>query len=203
MDDLTIKTIEAIISFFDANKKGHIGSSGYRKTSSLDVVFKAVKELMAQNIIRNKETIFLDLGCGDGRVCMLMSYICKWSIGIELEDFIYDEYKEARNQIENILRSQKLLPIPENIFVVNGDSLSMETYKVIKQKINVELENVDLFYTYITLHDAFANMLKERARKGSYYMVYGFSGILPQYDGFELINPDIANEKLIALYRKK
>ncbi len=203
MDELTVKTIEAIITFFDANQKGHIGNSGYRKTSSLSVLFRAVKKLMAQNIIQYKKTVFLDLGCGDGRVCMLMSYICKQSIGIELEDFIYDEYREVRNQVENILKLNRLLPFPDNMLVINGDSLSAETHKFIKQKVDIELKDVDIFYTYITLHDAFASMLKEKARKGSYYMVYGFSGVLPRYDSFELVDPDVANEKLIALYRKR
>ncbi|HYR02842.1 MAG TPA: hypothetical protein VES58_05815, partial [Syntrophobacteria bacterium] len=62
--------------------------------------------------------------------------------------------------------------------------------------------DMDLFYTYITLHDLFADKISREAKKGALYMIYGFSLILPRYDGLELLVPDLGGQGIVALYGK-
>ena len=203
MKDLRLKTAKTIASYFDKRKKGHVGNSGYRKTSDLGILFDVVNELVSRRIVVPDSTIFLDLGCGDGRVCMLMSYFCRWAIGIEVEEFIYDEYLYSKKQIEHFLRQNNLLPLPSGLCVLLGDSLSESIHRTIEEKTGITIRDVDIFYTYITLHDVYAEMLRDKAKIGSYYMVYGFSGIIPSYDGFSLLDPDVSGKKTVALYCKK
>jgi hypothetical protein len=131
-----------------------------------------------------------------------MSYLTRVSIGVEIEDFIYEEYEMRRREVEELIAREHLHPIPDNVFIILGNSLSGETHSEIVNRTGVTLRDVDIFYTYITLHDAFAELIASRARSGAYYMVYGFNSVLPRYEGFTLINPDLGNQGLIALYRK-
>lgn len=202
MDRLTYETLERLAEFFDSRKVGHIGNSGYRKTSDMAVLLKVVSCLINGGIIDPGRTIFLDLGSGDGRVNIFMAYLCRWSLGFEIEDFIYDEYLELRDQVSSLLRAERLMALPDNLRVWCGNSLDEKSHRKMEKETGVTLSDVDIFYTYITLHDLFADFLRETARRGSYYMVYGFSGILPRYEGFELIDPDVAGQKIVALYRK-
>lgn len=196
------KTLKTVADFFDRFKIGYTGHSGYRKTTDLYVLLAACRELLERNLIDAHRTVFLDLGCGDGRVNLFMSYLCRLSIGVELEDFIYEEYAVRRRELEDLIASEGLIPIPDNVSVILGNSLKEDTHNEILNKTGVTLRDVDIFYTYITLHDAFAELIAEKARPGAFYMVYGFNSVLPRYDGFTLLEPDLGNQGLIALYRK-
>jgi len=194
------ETVSVLARYFDGMKCGHVGSDGYRKTSDMRVLLDVVRDLLNCGVIDPDKTVFLDLGSGDGRVCMLMSYFCKWSIGVELEDFIYEEYFQRRREVD-LLLSQGLLPLGNNLCILNGDALNDDTHRQVESITGISLRDVDIFYTYITLHDVYADMLQKKANPGSFYMVYGFSAILPRYDGFTLLNPDVGGHRLVALYR--
>ena len=56
--------------------------------------------------------------------------------------------------------------------------------------------------TYITLHDLFAAKIAEKAKPKALYLVYGFSKILPRYQGLELFIPDVAAQGIVTLYGK-
>ena len=60
----------------------------------------------------------------------------------------------------------------------------------------------DLFYTYLIMHQEFAALLKEKARKGAVFMVYGLQKILPHYDGFRHLDGLSPMEGILALYQK-
>ncbi|MCX7823345.1 MAG: hypothetical protein N2260_07890 [Syntrophobacterales bacterium] len=197
------KTLLAISEFFDNLKVGYTGHSGYRKTTDLYVLAEACKELIERDLINPNRTVFLDLGAGDGRVNLFMSYLVRYSIGIELEEFIFEEYFIRRNELEKYLIDKNLIPLPENIFILNGNSLSPQTHEELFRKTALTLKEVDIFYTYITLHDAFADLIYKEGKEGALYMVYGFNSVLPRYEGFRLIEANLGLKGLIALYRKE
>lgn len=53
----------------------------------------------------------------------------------------------------------------------------------LKKSLSKVAEFYDLFYTYLVMHEEFAEMLAERAKRGSIFMVYGLNRILPRYPG--------------------
>jgi hypothetical protein len=154
-------------------------------------------------IIRPQSTVFTDLGCGDGRVNLLMSYFVRLSIGLEIDSEILSEYGPRKNELISLLRSEGAVLPPENIFLIQGNSLDDRSFDEIRSRTGVDFGDVDLFYTYITLHDLFAEKIAERGRPGVHYLVYGFSRVLPAYESLELVNPDVGAQAIAALFRKK
>ena len=63
------------------------------------------------------------MGCADGRVNVLLSYLVKISIGIELDEWTLDEYMPLKTMLEKKLGKDHLSPPPENIFLFHGDSM--------------------------------------------------------------------------------
>jgi hypothetical protein len=86
--------------------------------------------------------------------------------------------------------------------VVQGNSLESAVHRRIKESTSVRFKDIDLFYTYITLHDLFAEKIANEAKEGAIYMVYGFSKILPHYPGMKTLVPDVASQGIVALYGK-
>jgi hypothetical protein len=196
------QTLSLIAGFYDACKVGYKGTEGYRKSTDLQKFIRCSCELEAQGVIDRQKTSFLDLGCADGRVNVLMSYFVKHSIGIEIDSTILDEYGLLKDALTARIKEADLTAPPENIHLFNGSSLEEQTYRQVKEKTGVGFDEIDIFYTYITLHDLFGEKIGAEAKKGAYYLVYGFSKILPRYDGLELLIPDVASQGIAALYRK-
>ncbi len=197
------KTMKLTADYFDGRKVGCFGNTGYRKTTDLSKLCACMDDLAASGIINSESTVFADLGCGDGRVNLLMSYFVRVSIGIEIDSEILSEYGPGKNELISILKREGSILPPENIFLFNGSSLDDKTFDEIRSRTGVDFGDVDLFYTYITLHDVFAEKIAERGRPGAFYMVYGFSRVLPSYESFELVNPDVGSRAIAALFRKK
>ena len=189
--------------YFDGRKVGCFGNAGYRKTTDLSKFCACIEDLAGSGIIRPHSTVFADLGCGDGRVNLLMSYFVRLSIGVEIESEILSEYGPRKNELFSILESEGAVLPPENIFLFQGSSLDDKIFDEIRSRTGVDFGDVDLFYTYITLHDVFAEKIAERGRPGAYYLVYGFSRVLPTYESFELVNRDVGAQAIAALFRKK
>ncbi len=196
------RTMKLATDYFDGRKVGCFGNTGYRKTTDLSKFHACVEDLANSGIIRPRSCVFADLGCGDGRVNLLMSYFVRLSIGIEIDSEILSEYRPRKNELISILKSEGAVLPPENIFLVQGNSLDNRTFDEIRSRTGVDFGDVDLFYTYITLHDVFAEKIAERGRPGAYYLVYGFSRVLPGYESFELVNPDVGAQAIAALFRK-
>jgi hypothetical protein len=131
-----------------------------------------------------------------------MSYFVKRSVGIEIDPEILAEYGQRKRELTLRLQHKDLLQPPDNISLFQGNSLEAATYQQIESTINVRFEEIDLFYTYITLHDLFGAKIAEEAKPKSLYLVYGFSKILPRYQGLEILIPDVASQGIMALYGK-
>ncbi|HEC31364.1 MAG: hypothetical protein DRG59_04800 [Deltaproteobacteria bacterium] len=202
IDSQLEKTLHAISEFFDRYKVGYEGNKGYRKTTDLFKFRHAVIDLMEEGYLDREKTIFWDLGCGDGRVNVFISYLVKYSIGTEIEPLIFEEYEVRKKELENTLKRHLLQLPPDNIYLFQGDSLSEAIERQVFKHTGCSFCDVDLFYTYITLHDVFAEKIIRDAKKGAKYLVYGFSKILPSYHGMKLVNPNVGIQNIMALYEK-
>ena len=196
------QTLDCIARYYNGCKVGDVGNKGYRKSADLDKLSKCVDEMVALDLIHPQQTVFLDLGCGDGRVNVLMSYFVKRSLGIELDQEILHELKPRKAELDQILRNENLIQVPKTMDLFIGDSLKHSTYKWIETNTGVRFEHIDLFYTYITLHDLFAAKIARAAKNSALYLVYGFNKVLPRYEGLDLLIPDLASQGIVALYRK-
>jgi len=196
------RTVDLVARYYDSCKVGYVGHEGYRKSTDLVKFARCTDELVALGYIEPQHTTFLDLGCADGRVNVLMSYFVKRSVGIEIDPEILAEFSPRKGELTHRIRRTNLIQPPDNITLFNGNSLEAATHEHIENTINVRFEEIDLFYTYITLHDLFAAKIAEEAKPKALYLVYGFSKILPRYQGLELLIPDVASQGIVALYGK-
>ena len=196
------QTIATIADYYNGCKVGYVGHEGYRKSTDLAKFGKCVDELVALGYIEPQHTTFLDLGCADGRVNVLMSYFVKHSVGIEIDPEILAEFSPRKRELSHRLQSENLIQPPDNISLFNGNSLEAATYDLIENSIGVRFERIDLFYTYITLHDLFAAKIAEEGKQKALYLVYGFNRILPRYQGLEILIPDVASQGIVSLYGK-
>ena len=196
------QTISCIADYYNGCKVGYVGHEGYRKSTDLAKFGTCIAELAALGYLEPQHTTFLDLGCADGRVNVLMSYFVKRSVGIEIDPEILAEFSPRKKELTQRLQSENLLQPPDNTSLFNGNSLETATYEHIENTTNIRFEEIDLFYTYITLHDLFAAKIADEAKAKALYLVYGFSKILPRYQGLELLIPDVASQGIVALYGK-
>jgi SAM-dependent methyltransferase len=196
------KTVDFIARYYDSCKVGYVGHEGYRKSTDLAKFCKCIDELVALGYIEPQHTTFLDLGCADGRVNVLMSYFVKRSVGIEIDPEILTEYRQRKKELTLELQRENLFQPPDNISLFKGNSLETATYDLIENSIGVRFERIDLFYTYITLHDLFAAKIAEEGKQKALYLVYGFNRILPRYQGLQILIPDVASQGIVSLYGK-
>ena len=191
-----------VADFFDSRKVGNIGPLGFRRSSDLDRLLAGIGALQNKNILCSSGLNFLDMGCGDGRVNILLSYIAGKSIGIELDEWTLDDYSPLRKELDKKLIEQCLPLPPDNIHLFEGDSLDPDLHGRVKSRTGVAIEDIDLFYTYLTLHEEIAELISQKAKSGAVFMVYGLEKIMPKYNGLELLTPDGPLEGIIAVYKK-
>jgi hypothetical protein len=158
--------------------------------------------LLDEEIITPDETLFLDLGCADGRVNVFLSYLVRTSVGIELDEWTFDEYGPLKSQLEEVLKQEGLLLPPENTFILHGDATDERIHQAIKMETGFRFEDVDLFYTYLVMHEEFAELIEKKAKRGSVFMVYGLDKIMPTYKGFRLLEHISPMQGILAIYRK-
>jgi SAM-dependent methyltransferase len=208
MNDIKIdtgieKTLLKVAEFYDDKKVGHIGPLGFRRSTDLARLLDCMKNLVAMDIIVPDKSLFLDMGCGDGRVNVMFGYLVKWSVGIELDEWTLDDHSALMRRLKAELVKEGLIPVPDNIRLFNGDSMDTVLHDTVKRETGIGIEDFDLFYTYLTMHEEFADLIARKAKEGAIFMVYGLEKIMPRYEGFELITPDKPMEGILALYRKK
>jgi hypothetical protein len=196
------KTVDFIARYYDRYKVGYVGHEGYRKSTDLVKFARCIDELVSLGLIDPNRTLFLDLGCADGRVNVLMSYFVKLSVGMEIDPQILAEYNPRKEELGYKLRRANLIQPINNIVLFEGNSLEASSFKQIESTVNVRFDQIDLFYTYITLHDLFGAKIAAEAKPKALYLVYGFNKILPRYHGLELLIPDLASQGIVALYGK-
>ena len=104
--------------------------------------------------------------------------------------------------LEDTLKKDNLSLPPDNIFLFHGDSMDDGLHETIKKQTGVGFEEFDLFYTYLTMHEEFAELITRKAKKGALFMVYGLEKIMPRYKGLRLLTPEKSMEGILVLYQK-
>ena len=200
LDELS-DTLRYIARFFDQRKVGDLGALGFRRSTDLERLLACIKQMVQMQCLVPGKSLFFDMGCADGRVNVLLGYLMKYSVGVELDDWTLDEYAPLRAQLENNLGKERLLPLPDNISLFNGDAMDRTLHNTIKEEAGIGLEDFDFFYTYLTMQEEFAELIVQRAKKGAIFMVYGLEKILPRWDGMALLTEQPL-EGILALYKK-
>ena len=188
--------------FFDSRKVGHVGPLGFRRSTDLSRLLSGMEEVIEKNLLEPFEFNFFDMGCGDGRVNILLSYMCNKSVGIELDDWTLEEYSSLRPDLEKYLSEHQSKLPPDNIHLFEGDALDLKLHEHISLETGVSFQKIDLFYTYLTMHEEFAELIAQNAKPGALFMVYGLEKIMPRYAELEILTPQKPIEGILALYRK-
>jgi len=197
------ETLHRVARFYDKRKVGDVGALGFRRSTDLGTLLACMDRVVDEELIRPHESLFLDLGCADGRVNIFLSYLVKYSVGIEMDEWTLEEYGPLKAGLERFLEKNGLLSPPENIFLYHGDSCDERVYERITRETGIKFKEFDLFYTFLVMHQEFAQLIAERAKKGAIFMVYGLHRILPRYDGLSLLTPISPLEGILALYQKE
>ena len=171
--------------------------------ASLMTLMACLDRLMDKKIINPGETKFLDLGCADGRVNVFLSYMVKMSVGIELDEWTLEEYGPLVARLGEVLKDDSFLPLPKNIFLFHGDAMDELVYRRVTKGTGLRFEDFNLFYTYLVMHEEFAELIAEKGKKGSIFLVYGLQNILPKYKGFRLLEDISPLEGILAIYQKE
>ena len=203
MEDQVKKAIEVVSEFFDQRKVGDVGPLGFRRSTDLKILRACLYRLLNEKILIPGKSRFMDLGCADGRVNLLLSYLTKISVGIELDEWTLDEYGPLRNDLLKALGKDGSPPPPDNILLYHGDSTDENVHRRIQSETGLGIGNFDLFYTYLVMHEEFARLLQNRAKEGAIFLVYGLNKIMPAYPGFQLLKEMSPVEGILAVYRKE
>jgi len=202
LDEQLKKTLLRVAQFYDQRKVGDVGPLGFRRSTDITTLFACLDRLVDENILIPDETMFLDLGCADGRVNVFLSYLVRMSVGVELDEWTFDEYGPLKLQLEEVLQREGLLLPPENISIFQGDAMDGSVHRTINRETGVRFEDFDLFYTYLVMHEEFAEQIERKAKKGALFAVYGLDKIMPTYKGLQLLKHVSPMEGILAIYIK-
>jgi hypothetical protein len=190
-----------VARFYDRRKVGDAGFLGFRRSSDLTRLVACLLTMVREGLLVPACPSFLDMGCGDGRVNVLLSYLTKKSVGVEIDEWTLDEYPALRRKLDTFLAEESLPLPPGNISLFHGDTMEPALQEKISRDAGVNFGAFDLFYTYLTMQEEFGDLVARKARKGALFMVYGLDRILPRFDGLRLLAPPL--EGILALYQKK
>jgi hypothetical protein len=202
LDEGLGNTLLKVAQFYDQRKVVHKGYLGFRQSSDLTRLVRCVEHLIRHSLLIPQQSLFLDMGCADGRVNVFLSYLVKQSVGIEVHDWILDEYAPLKKALEGDLREHHLQSPPHNISLIQGDTLDVAVHETLTERTGVCFEEFDLFYTYLTMHEEFAELIAQKAKRGAVFMVYGLERVLPKLEGLQLLTPGELVQGIIALYQK-
>jgi SAM-dependent methyltransferase len=202
LDQDVLRSLHKVAAFFDARKVGAVGSLGFRRSTDLLSLLGCLKGLVDEGLLIPDYSSFLDLGCADGRVNVLMSYLVKTSVGVELDEWTLEEYEPLKTALLEELARLGLRFPADNIFLFHGDSTDKRIHEDILRKTGLALSQFDLFYTYLVMHEEFARLIADRAKKGALFMVYGLDRILPRYQGLRLLSTPSPPGGIVAVYQK-
>jgi len=115
-----------------------------------------------------------------------------------------ERFREAGLEVvvEDSLKKDNLSLPPDNILLFHGDSMDDGLHETIRKQTGVGFEEFDLFYTYLTMQEEFAELIARKAKKGAIFMVYGLSKVMPRFEGLDLLTPEKPMEDILALYQK-
>jgi hypothetical protein len=203
LDERVEKTLGRIASFYDQRKVGHLGNLGFRRSSDLERLLPCLFGMIRMGLLVPGTTSFLDMGCADGRVNVLLSYLTSVSVGVELDEWTLEEYSGLRRELDEVLEKEGYPLPPRNIFLYHGDTMDPALRDTLRNNAGAPFKAYDLFYTYLTMQEEFAGLIRREAKQGALFMVYGLEKILPRFNGLRLLTPEGPLQGILALYRKE
>jgi hypothetical protein len=201
LDETTKQALMKVAHFYDQRKVGDVGFLGFRRSTDLSKLASCLLTMIEQRLMVPHQSLFLDMGSADGRVNVLLSYLVKKSVGIEVDEWTLQEYALLRSDLEAELECSALPLPPDNIHLFHGDTMDLSVHEQVYDQAGVRFQEYGLFYTYLTMHVEFATLIAQRAKPGSIFMIYGLEKILPNLNGFRLLT-ETALEGVLALYQK-
>lgn len=196
------QTLGRIARFYDQRKVGDVGSLGFRRSSDLARLVPCLSAMIRAGLLVPGVSSFLDMGCADGRVNVLLSYLTSASVGVELDEWTLDEYPGLRRELDGVLRKEGHPLPPPNVFLFHGDTMDPALHESVFHKTGLGFKAFDLFYTYLTMQEEFAALVRRKARKGALFMVYGLERVIPRFAGLRLLTPEKPFQGILALYQK-
>lgn len=177
-EDIT-KTITCKIVEIGNDKRGSF------VPSSLVCVDSALSELIKEGII-DKSGLFLDAGCGDGRIISLAAGVHNIpSVGVEYDLELSDM---AKKNIEDL---QKLLDFNgTQVKVIKGDFTKDSTYT----DEGIKFEDIKTIFNYINNTSDIAKKIVDQSPKGTVFLLFDPRTVAEQILGLSL---EKSLEKLI------
>ena len=194
--------LPAVARFYDARQAGDSGPLGFRRTSELGKLLTCLPPLARAELLIPGQSRFLDLGCGDGRVNVLLSYLTDVSVGVEQDQWTLDEYLPLRNDLDARLDDLGLARPPDNIRLFYGDSTAAAVHDEICQSSGLNLSDFDLFYAFVAGPAPLADLVATRGKPGSVYLVYSVNRVFPRHPGLRLVESLSPLGDMLAVYRK-
>jgi hypothetical protein len=201
--ETVMKTLARIARFYDERKVGDIGFLGFRRSSDLTRLLACLSILIRDGILVPGSSSFFDMGCADGRVNVLFSYLTSKSVGVELDDWTLEEYPGLRRELDGVLAGEGFPTPPGNIFLFQGDTMEPALHERIHQETGLGFSDFDLFYTYLSMHEEFAGLINRKARKGAFFLVYGLDKVFPRFEGLRLLTTGEPLEGILGIYQKE
>ena len=199
---MTHPELSAVARFYDARQVGNSGPLGFRRTSELGKLLTCLTSLVQTELLIPGQSRFLDLGCGDGRVNVLFSYLTEVSVGVEQDQWTLDEYLPLKRKLGVQLDDLGLPRPPDNIRLFCGDSTSQSVHGAIRESVGLELADFDLFYAFVAGPDPLAELVATRGKPGSVYLVFSMNRIFPRYPGLRLVEALSPLGDVLAVYQK-
>ena len=200
--DRLAATLDFVCDFCDRRKTGQSGPDGYRRSTDLKTLRPGLERLAAAGILSGDRTNFLELGCADGRVNLLVGYLVKSSVGVELEDWILDEFEPLSTELEAGLVKEELLPLSGNVSLFLGDAAKEDVYGRIRERTGLSFGDFDVFYTYLWMQTEHAQMIADRAKPGAVFLVYSPDRFREGLGGLVLDEELSFKDDKLAVYRK-
>lgn len=116
MDEHLRRTLTTVAQFYDQQKVGDMGPLGFRRSTDMMTLMGCLELLLDEKIINLCKTMFLDLGCADGRVNVFLSYLVKMSVGIELDEWTLEENGPLVTRLGKVLKDDSLLPLSRGCY---------------------------------------------------------------------------------------
>jgi hypothetical protein len=76
----------------------------------------------------------------------------------------------SSGRLGEALKDDSFLPLPKNIFLFQGDAMDELVYRRVTKGTGLRFEDFDLFYTYLVMHEEFAELIAEKGKKGSIFL---------------------------------